>query len=202
MELTGYKDSENYQKLIEAIQETTGVTLSNSTLRDIIKLKHNGQFRPDTFDAIDKFISAYTKSPRSFKGKGRVEVVKQKVFWSVNQGYKPGIFINGFNGPFIEWEKVKEELETKVLPQCPRIIPVGSRVELRDFYGKKDFVVWIFDKSDQHIASVWLGGNPYKQWFVDGLVRIGKTHSDTSWEVYVIYQRYSDGSYRIVKSFV
>lgn len=202
MKLTGYKDSPNYEKMAEAIKETTGIPIGVSTLRNLITLKHNGHFQPKKLEAIDKFISTYTNTPRSFTLRSKVEPIKQKTFWSVNQGFAAGMFINGFNGQFIEWKKVKEELETKVLPQCPRLIPIGSRVEMQDFYEKKNFVIWIYDKKDNKVGSVWIGGNPYKQWYLDGLVRIGITFSDTSWEVYTILQRYSDGSYRIVKSFV
>jgi 3D (Asp-Asp-Asp) domain-containing protein len=202
MKLTGYKESDSYDKLIGAIKDTTGITLSKSTLRDLITLKHNGKFQRDTFEALDQFISAYTKSPRTLNRKTNVEPIRQKVFWSTNQGFKAGVFINSFEGPFIEWKKIKEELETKVITQCPRIIPVGSRVEVGDFYGKKNWVIWIYDKHDKEIGSVWIGGNPLKQWYLDGLIRVGKTFSDTDWKVYQVMQRYSDGSYRIVQSLV
>lgn len=41
-----------------------------------------------------------------------------------------------------------------------------------------------------------------KGWKPDGLVRLGFTHDDLNWDVWQVFQRYSDGSYRIVKSFV
>src|ERR1039458_2534602 len=65
--LTGYKDSTNYDLLIEGIKEATGVTLSPSTLRDLITLKHKGGYQKATFDAIEKFIDSYTGAP-SLKG--------------------------------------------------------------------------------------------------------------------------------------
>lgn len=201
MKLTAYKDSKNYEKLQGAIQKTTGVKISEATLRDIITLKHKGKFRQDTFEAIDGFIASYTGLPRSL-GQDVIEPVKQKVFWSVNQNFRAGAFINSFKGEFLEWAQIKEELETKVITQCPRIIPVGSRVEMADFYGKKNWVIWIYDKKDNKIGSVWIGGNPLKKWYLDGFIRIGKTFSDTQWEVYQVLQRYSDGSYRIVQSLV
>lgn len=52
------------------------------------------------------------------------------------------------------------------------------------------------------VGSVWIGGNPYDGWSQDGLVRIGKTISDTKWEVFQILGRFEDGSYRLLKSFV
>jgi hypothetical protein len=203
MELNAYKDSKNYDKLVRAIKETTGISLSSSTLRDLITLKHRGRFHYDTFCAIDKFIATYTNTPLSFPlDENYSTPIKQKTFWSVNQDYKPGVFINGFNGQFIEWPQIKKEIEAKIISQCPRIIPVGSGVVLEDFYGKKNWVIWIVDKELNKIGSVWIGGNPYNKCHLDGLIRIGKTFTDTSWEVWQILQRYSDGSYRIVQSFV
>ena len=202
MELTSYKDSENYHKLKEAIEKTTGVHLSTSTLRDFITLKRKGAFRHDTFEAIDKFISTYTNTPSSINNKPYIEPIKQKVFWSINQGSPAGVFINSFQGQFIKWEIIKKEIETKVISQCPRIIPVGSTVEVGDFYGKKNWVIWIYDKEGNEIGSVWIGGNPLNKWLLDGMIRIGKTISDTEWNVYQVLQRYSDGSYRLVQSYV
>lgn len=202
MKLTGYKDSDNYDTLVQAIKKGTKITLSKSTLRDLITLKHNGKFQENTFVAIDKFISTYTKTPHSFNKKTFSDPIKQKVFWALNQGYKPGVFINSLKGQFIEWEVIKKELETNVIAQCPRIIPVGSKVELGTFYKKDDWVIWIVDKDNQEIGSVWIGGNPLKDWYSDGLIRIGKTINDRSWEVFQILQRHSDGSYRLVKSLV
>lgn len=200
--LTGYKDSEAYHLLIEGIEKTTGITISASTLRDLITLKHKGGFKKSNFDAIEKFIDAYSGAP-SLKGNKNIFLpVKQKVFWSVNQGSKPGAFINSFKGAFIDWDDLKKELEKNVITQCPRIIPVKSKVALADFYGKKDWVIHIVDSKANIIGDIWLGGNPLKNWYLDGLVRIGFTISDTEWEVYQILQRYSDGSYRIIKSFV
>lgn len=202
MKLNGYKDSNEYEELIQAIKKTTGITLGKSTLRDLITLKHSGKFQSTTFKTIDKFIATYTKTPESFNKKVFSEPIKQKIFWSVNQGFKPGIFVNSLNGQFIEWDTVKKELETNVITQCPRIIPVGARAELGNFYKKNAWVIEIYDREDNEIGSVWIGGNPLKGWYSDGLVRVGKTVSDTSWEVFQILQRYSDGSYRLVKSFV
>ncbi len=202
MKLTGYKDSRAYEKLQKAIKDTTGVTLGTSTLRDFITLKRKGAFRHDTFEAIDKFIATYTNTPTSIKNKPYITPAKQKVFWSINQGSPAGVFINSFKGQFIEWSVIKKEIETKVISQCPRIIPVGSTVEVGDFYEKKNWVIWIYDKKGNEIGSVWIGGNPLNKWFLDGMVRIGKTISDTEWEVYQVLQRYSDGSYRLVQSYV
>lgn len=201
IKFTGYKDK-MYELLGDAIYKTTQIRLGNSTLRNIITLTHDGNFQRKTFEAIDKFIVTYTKKPRSFMHKLYIEPIKQKVFWSVNQDYAPGIFINSFKGEFIEWNILKNELDTKVIPQLPRIFPVGSKVKLKDFYGKKDFLVRIYDAKDNELGSVWLGGNPLKNWYVDGLIRVGKGHSNTLREVYMIFQRYSDGSYRVVKSFI
>ena len=205
--LTGYKDSDDYSKLIYEIKRVTGITLGNSTLRDLITLKHTGRFQKSTFDVIEKFIDYYTKSPSVLLGRIRrskvdINPIKQKIFWGVNQGYKAGAFINSLQGAFIEWKELKKELEEKVITQCPRIIPVHSKAELKDFYGKKDWTIEIVTPKGQILGSVWVGSDPQKNWNLDGLVRVGHVISDTEWEVWQIFQRYSDGSYRITKSFV
>jgi hypothetical protein len=127
-------------------------------------------------------------------------VIEQKIFWGVNQGLGAGAFIESIDGEFIPWEQLQSELNERVLSQYPRIIPVGSVATLDSFYGKEDWLVNIRSPQGDVIGSVWVGGNPEHNWKQDGLVRTGKAISDTEHVVYQTFQRYSDGSYRIVKS--
>lgn len=126
----------------------------------------------------------------------------QKLFWAVNHGLPAGAFIEKVDGEFIPWEQLKNELEVSGIGQCPRIIPVGSTVALAPFYGKEDWLINIINPAGEVIGSVWIGGNPMNDWEQDGLIRIGKTISDTEWTVYQVLGRYPDGSHRIIQSFV
>lgn len=126
----------------------------------------------------------------------------KKYTGGVNQGLEPGAFIDRIDGEFIPWEQLKRELDTRAIVQCPRIIPPGSSVVLNSFHGKDNWVLEILNDKNESIGSVWIGGNPLDNWSQDGMVRIGKTISDTEWEVYQILARYDDGSYRIIESFV
>lgn len=124
----------------------------------------------------------------------------QKLFWGVNQGLPAGAIVNAKGMGFIPWSQLEEELNIRAISQCPRLIPPGSRVRLNDFYGKKDWVVEIINSEGSKIGSVWIGSNPLNEWMQDGLVRIGKSLSDEKWEVYQVLERWSDGTYRLVKS--
>ncbi len=126
----------------------------------------------------------------------------QKIYWGVNQGLEPGAFIERIDEDFIHWTELKKELEDRAITQCPRIIPPGSTVSLNSFHGKENWTVEILNNDNQIIGSVWIGGNPLDNWSQDGMVRIGKTVSDTEWTVYQVLARYDDGSYRIVESLV
>ncbi len=126
----------------------------------------------------------------------------QKIYWGVNQGLPAGAFIEKIDGEFIPWAELKEELDERALIQCPRIIPPGSLVVLNSFHGKENWVVDIQNQNGDIIGSVWIGGNPLDNWSQDGMVRIGKSISDTEWVVYQTLARYTDGSYRLVESLV
>jgi hypothetical protein len=65
----------------------------------------------------------------------------------------------------------------------------------RDYQGKKDWLVVVLTPDPQIIANVWFGNNPDNRWVFDGLVRVGVPFEDAG-EVWQVFQRYSDGSYR------
>ena len=130
-----------------------------------------------------------------------MEARMQKIYWGVNQGLEPGAFIDRIDGEFIPWVQLKQELDERAIVQCPRVIPPGSSVEMNSFHGKDNWVLEIMNESNV-IGSVWIGGNPLGNWNQDGMVRIGKTVSDTKWEIYQILARYDDGSYRLIQSLV
>jgi hypothetical protein len=70
---------------------------------------------------------------------------------------------------------------------------------LKDFYGRKNWLVQIVDKSKNILGGVWIGSNPYADFENDGLVRIGKSISDNSWVIYAVFARLSDGTYKTVR---
>jgi hypothetical protein len=129
-----------------------------------------------------------------------MEPISQKIFWGVNQGLGAGAFIESIHGEFIPWEQLSVELNERVINQAPRIIPVGSTATLDSFYGKEDWLVNIRNLEGDIVGSVWVGGNPEDGWKQDGLVRTGKAINDTEHVVYQTFQRFSDGSYRLVQS--
>lgn len=199
---TSYKESRYFRSLQSEIKRITTINLSLSLLRDLMRFKHKGGFHPTTFQALDSFCKYFEQYSMS-KHKNVQELpIKQRAFWGVNNGASAGIFINGFNGPFIPWNQLETELNEKVISNCPRLIPVGSKVRLCAFYGKKDWLVKIINPQGEQIGDVWLGSDPRKQWKVDGLIRIGFTINDSKWIVWQVSQRYSDGSYRVIKSYV
>ncbi|MBL0913038.1 MAG: hypothetical protein IBJ09_11760 [Bacteroidia bacterium] len=195
---TKTKGSPVYEELKDLIYTYTGVYFSTSTLRNLLTGSHNGRFRNDTHNALTVFILKSMKNNYD----ENINPDYQRIFWGVNHNLPPGAFIERTKGEFISWEQLKKELDNSAINQCPRIIPVGSQVVLAPFYGKDDWLVNIINTKGETIGSVWIGGDPYNNWNQDGLVRVGKTISDTEWEVYQVLARYPDASYRIVKSFV
>jgi len=64
-------------------------------------------------------------------------------------------------------------------------------------------IVKILDPGGKEIGHVWFGGDPTdEKWNYDGLVRLGLTISDTEHVVWQVFQRYSDGSYRRIRSYI
>jgi len=93
--------------------------------------------------------------------------------------------------------EVHAELEEGLLIYLGRVFDeTPLTVVLGDFKGRKNWVIHIEDADGKHLGYVWLGGDPYKDWGWDGLVRVGEALDDDRHIVWQIFQRYSDGSYR------
>ncbi len=191
-QFTGSVKSKIYKLLKEHISATVKEKqpISETTLRNLITLHHNGKFLNSTFNILKEYIATTSDG----------EVVIQKIYWGVNYSTIPGAYINRIDGIFIPWDQLKVELEERVICRCPRIIPATSKVRLEDFYGRANWSIWIIDDNGKHIGSVWVGGDPENNWRSDGMIRVGKTINDGEWVVYQILARYSDGSYRMVES--
>ncbi len=125
---------------------------------------------------------------------------KQKLFWGVNFGGPPGAYIEGLNGDFIPWDQLSFELVEQVANSLPKIITIPATIKLDDHFEKKNWIIKIHDKKGNHSGDIWIGSNPEKNWEMDGKIRIGKTISDYEWVVWQVYERYSDGSYRLLRS--
>lgn len=194
---SGAKESEIYTLLQNEITETAKITVSLTTLRDVMTLKHKGIFMPDVHNALNK----YARTPRIIT-LNESTTGAQRIYWGVNQGLAAGAFIERIDGEFIPWEILKKELEERAIVHCPKFIPPGSKIVLRSFYGKEDWVIEILITNQTVIGSVWIGSNPYDDWSQDGFVRIGKTISDSEHEVFQVLARFPDASYRVIKSFV
>lgn len=124
----------------------------------------------------------------------------QLVHWGVNHGKPAGLLINDTNGEFVPWPKVKVEVEKSLLRQAIRVVPAQSTIEKRAFRGASDFIVQIVGPLSDDVGSIWFGNNPERDWFWDGFVRIGKTLTDDKHIVWQTFQRYSDGSYRMLSA--
>ena len=127
-------------------------------------------------------------------------VQPQKIFWGVNEGLPAGAYIEHVGGIFIPWATLKTELETQVLPQCSDVFPANSTLRTNSFHGKEDWVVEIIDEHAHVVGSVWIGSDPYNNWKQDGAVRVGLAKSDTEWIVHHAFERFSDGTYVLVKN--
>ncbi|MES2215858.1 MAG: hypothetical protein V4481_01000 [Patescibacteria group bacterium] len=122
----------------------------------------------------------------------------QTVRWGPSDALPAGIWINSKDGDFIRWSELQPELEQKLLNQVGQRIPVESRLIVKDFNGRKDWIMRILNSAGEEIGSVWLGNNPENGWKFDGLIRVGESTSPKKWEVWQTFQRFSDGSYRRV----
>jgi hypothetical protein len=125
-------------------------------------------------------------------------VQPQTVRWGPSDNLPAGIWINARDGEFVPWNVLKTELEERLLNQVGKYVPMDSKLAIQDYFGRKDWIMRIVDSAGKEIGSVWLGGNPHNEWKFDGLIRVGKTISDSEWEVWQTFQRFSDGSYRRV----
>ena len=123
----------------------------------------------------------------------------QLVRWGPKDFLPAGITINRSDGKFIPWNELQEEIKKKLLVQV-RIIPIGSNTILGDLYGRTDWIVKIVSKENVELGHIWFGVDPDENWKEDGLVRLGKPGKRT--EIWQVFQRYSDNSYRRIKSYI
>jgi hypothetical protein len=122
----------------------------------------------------------------------------QTVLWGPSDGRPPGI-VTSASG-FVPWEQLSKDLNERLLTQLSRHIPSKCRVRLADFHDRTNWLIQIVDESGRARGFVWLGTNPDNSWAWDGLVRVGTAETDYSHEVWQVFQRYSDGSYRRVEA--
>lgn len=98
---------------------------------------------------------------------------------------------------WIAWKNLQAELERSLLSSV-FANPEGYHFETRDFYGKGDWLVQIFDANDTPCAQVWFGVNPDLGWSDDGMLHIG--NSDHEPAVWQSYRRLSNGTYERLPS--
>ncbi len=124
----------------------------------------------------------------------------QKVKWVA--GDHPGLQLQDANGTrggvtFVPWSDLNPQLRANLLPNLFKFSST-YRFEPQAWGDKKNEVIKILDADAKSVGWLWLGGNPDNGWEWDGLVRIGGDHrAEKVWQT---YQRYSDGSYRRLKS--
>lgn len=123
--------------------------------------------------------------------------VRQLVRWGPpDRG--AGIVITDVDGgrpeDFIPWHQLYPELEKRLLPKTFRN-PTGYRFVTRDFHGKKDWLVYVIDRTGQDICALWFGGDPLRGGRFDGFIRVGNAS-----QVWQTYQRCSDATYVRVDS--
>jgi transcriptional regulator with XRE-family HTH domain len=125
---------------------------------------------------------------------GQTEPEAQKVRWGPVDGRPAGILIVSPFEAFIPWTELKREGELKLINQLGRLVPPGCNVALKEFKGRKDWLVRILSPETKPIGDVWFGPDPEKVWTFDGMVRVGSA------DVWQVFQRFSDGSYRRIKA--
>ncbi|MGH8626550.1 MAG: toll/interleukin-1 receptor domain-containing protein [Gammaproteobacteria bacterium] len=124
----------------------------------------------------------------------------QRTRWGPNDALPAGILINEGREPFVPWDHLHLEISDRLFNQLGQRIPTGCKAVLRDFYGRKDWTVVIMSEDGQELGYVWFGSNPSNGWVYDGLVRVGSAIEGGATEVWQTFERFSDGSYRRVRS--
>ena|SRR5947209_5823163 len=129
------------------------------------------------------------------------KVVPQLVLWAPSD--RDGSRLRVFTTENVEerWigsDELKAELNENLLPQMFAKNSGEYSFAISDYHGKKDWLMFVVDDRGQQICDVWLGKDPEKGWEWDGMVRVGDgDHEPYVWQV---YQRYSDGTYRRLRS--
>lgn len=126
----------------------------------------------------------------------------QTVRWAPNDNLPAGIRILAPKDDFIPWEDLKTELERNLLIQIQRDCPGALSVVLKDDVKNgvliRDRFVRLVDAERKVVGAVWFGGDPDNDWCHDGLVRVGEVLSQSDSNVWQVFQRFDDGSYRRV----
>ncbi len=118
----------------------------------------------------------------------------QEVRWGPVDGKPAGISVEGYDGQsFIAWNALRSEIEASIIPQMD-YIPPGCTVALGSYADKPDWVVRVLEPGGTEVAHIWFGPDPSDDWAHDGLIRVGLPKDPA--EVWHIFERYSDGSYR------
>ena len=120
----------------------------------------------------------------------------EKIRWGPNDDLPAGVSINGKDGLFVPWSLLKPEIESRLLNHMGRHVPPKSTVVVRDYFGRRDWIVRVIDPEGKEVGHLWFGSNPDRNWSYDGLVRVGKPITDYVAEVWQTFQRFSDGTYR------
>jgi len=120
----------------------------------------------------------------------------QQVRWVPVDGRDAGISLDSLEGQFIPWDQLRLEVQTRLLNQLGRSLPAGCSVVLQDFHGRPNWLVRVVDPKGGVVADVWFGPDPDSRWRFDGRVRVGLALDDHHAEVWQVFERFSDGSYR------
>lgn len=122
------------------------------------------------------------------------ETKPQQVRWNPVDGEEV-LGIRIVDGESIDWEELKDEIMNKILPQVEDLNDYQDySVVVKDFKGKKNWVVRIIGEDGIEIGGIWFGPDPTKPGApYDGLIRVGKSFNPP--EIWNTFQRYSDNSY-------
>jgi len=161
----------------------TAVRLINRALRE-------GEYAPLTLEEISRL---------NLSKPMKLIPEAQKVRWGPLGSQPPGITIDGEEKVFIRWEVLKVEIERELFSQLAGVIPAACSAELGELADRPNWLVHVVKPDGERIGRVWFGPDPFKKWMWDGLVRVGGISRGTA-VVWQIFQRYSDGSYRLVEA--
>lgn len=130
--------------------------------------------------------------------------VPQKVRWKSGRGGgTPGIETYSDHGEgFIPWDELKYQFENKLIHYLGQHLPQGNyTVDTAPGQGTNHWHIFIFDQNKTPVGNLWIGAGPETGMVWDGLIRAGNGKvSDGSAKTWQVFERWSDGSYRRVKT--
>ena len=196
--LSALRKNETYRKMLYRF-EIGGLKPDRSDLLDLVVVGLS-ETTPKGINRFLKLADYELVGPDDLAKYGlsldKAEPQPQKVRWGPVDDRPAGILIDGPERVFVPWSSLKDEIEHKLLNQLGRHLPAHSRAVLCDFRDRKDWRVRVENAQGNRIADVWFGPDPDTKWAFDGLVRVGVAKTDHVSEVWQVFQRYSDGSYR------